>query len=110
MSPRKSIAREKKTISLMIHLFCRDHHDTKKDQLCDDCTDLLDYANERLEKCPFGPDKGPCSKCHIHCYKVEMRDKIRQVMRYSGPRMLTRHPILAVDHLIKEKFTKEKPK
>ena len=94
----------------MIHLFCRDHHDTKKHQLCDDCTDLLEYANERLEKCPFGSDKGPCSKCHIHCYKVEMRDKIRQVMRYSGPRMLARHPILAVDHLIKEKFTKEKPK
>ena len=94
----------------MIHLFCHDHHDTKKDQLCGDCTDLLDYANERLEKCPFGPDKGPCSKCHVHCYKPEMRDKIRQVMRYSGPRMLTTHPILAVDHLIKEKFTKEKPK
>jgi hypothetical protein len=29
-----------------------------------------------------------------------MRDDIRAVMRYAGPRMLLHHPILAVQHLI----------
>ena len=28
-----------------------------------------------------------------------MRERVRAVMRYSGPRMLTRHPVLAVAHL-----------
>jgi hypothetical protein len=29
-----------------------------------------------------------------------MRERIRQVMRYAGPRMLFNHPILSVFHLI----------
>jgi hypothetical protein len=29
-----------------------------------------------------------------------MREKIRMVMRYSGPRMIYKHPIAAVWHLI----------
>ena len=58
-----------------------------------------------MDKCPFGENKGACSKCEIHCYKPDMRDQVRRVMCYAGPRMLTRHPVLAVEHLIKEKFT-----
>ena len=32
-----------------------------------------------------------------------MREKIRTVMRYSGPRMITVHPVLAIRHLIESK-------
>jgi hypothetical protein len=34
----------------------------------------------------------------MHCYKPAMREKIKDVMRYSGPRMSYRHPLLALFH------------
>lgn len=86
----------------MIKMYCRGHHTATKDQLCGDCRDLLGYALERLDKCPFGPAKGPCSKCEVHCYKPSMREQIGEVMRYSGPRMLTKNPVLAISHLLKK--------
>lgn len=84
---------ETKTVGLMIDLYCRGHHGSK-DNPCDECRALLDYVQKRLEKCPFKKDKPKCSKCNVHCYKPVMREKIKAVMRYSGPRMLYRHPIL----------------
>lgn len=34
------------------------------------------------------------------CYAPEMRERIREVMRYSGPHMLIRHPLLVVRHAL----------
>ena len=82
----------------MIELYCRRHHSRK--ELCDECAELLQYARQRLEKCPFGEGKTTCAKCPAHCYKPDMRQKIRLVMRYSGPRMLLRHPVMAFRHLL----------
>jgi len=90
---------EIKTVELMIGLYCRDHHGSK-DQLCDECHDLSDYVKKRLEKCPFKNNKPKCSQCTVHCYKPDMREKIKAVMRYSGPRMIYRHPILAGKHFL----------
>ncbi len=104
------LEKEQKTIALMIRLFCHAHHGIDKKPLCSSCTDLLEYAGKRLEKCPFGQTKGACSKCSIHCYKPDMREQITQVMRYSGPRMVTRRPLLAIDHLIKPKLSGRKRK
>ena len=67
--------------------------------LCPQCQALLDYAIQRLEHCRFGKDKPSCTRCPVHCYKPAMREQIRQVMRYSGPRMLLHDPILAIGHL-----------
>ena len=39
-----------------------------------------------------------CSACKVHCYKPALREKIRAVMRWYGPRMLTVHPVLALRH------------
>ena len=83
----------------MIRLFCRGHHKPKGRGLCPDCAELLVYARARLDKCPFGEDKGSCAKCDTHCYKPQMRKRIIEVMKYSGPRMLLHHPILAMRHL-----------
>ena len=94
------LAKEKKTIVEMVKLYCHSHHNTTDEHLCQNCDELLRYALERLDKCPFGVEKGPCSKCEIHCYKPSMRNLIRNVMQYSGPKMLFRHPILAVSHLL----------
>ena len=96
-----SLAKEKKTIVIMVKMYCHNHHAVGKDQLCQDCEDLLQYALQRIDKCPFGEGKGPCSQCEIHCYKPSMRELIQKVMRYSGPRMLTKHPVLAISHLLK---------
>jgi len=99
----KKLEKEQKTIAAMIRMFCDAHHGMSGKLLCSTCTELGDYARERLEKCPFGTDKGACSKCRIHCYKPGMRKQVTEVMRYSGPRMLKKHPLLAIDHLLKAK-------
>ena len=73
--------RELKTIEMMVRMYCRNHHDGTR--LCADCA-----------------AKPNCAKCVVHCYSADMREKIRIVMRWAGPRMLMRHPILGVLHLL----------
>lgn len=99
--------REKRIVSEMISLYCRRSHQTKKGTLCPDCAALLAYAHERSEKCPYMEKKTFCSSCKTHCYKPEMREKIRTVMRYSGPRMITVHPVMAIRHLIERQMEKQ---
>ena len=98
--------REKKTIRLMIELFCRGNHHTGAD-LCEDCRALLTYAEKRLEACPFD-DKPACSACEVHCYAPDKRKAIQAVMRYSGPRMLLHDPLAALDHAIRQ-LPRKKP-
>lgn len=93
---------EVRTVRAMINIYCRAHHAAARD-LCADCADLLAYAEERIAKCPFGINKPVCNRCTVHCYKPEMREKVREVMRYAGPRMILHHPVLAIRHLIREK-------
>lgn len=87
----------------MIGIYCRAHHGTGG-ELCAACEELLNYAVCRLDRCPFGADKTTCARCPIHCYKPAMRERVRSVMRYAGPRMMFRHPILALRHLLDSKF------
>lgn len=93
---------EKETVSQMIHLYCKKQHGTKQG-LCPECAALDEYARMRSDKCPFMETKTFCSNCKVHCYKSEMREKIRNVMRFSGPRMLFVHPIMAIRHVIETK-------
>ena len=95
------INREKKTIRRMIGIHCRGHHKAEG-HLCAECRQLLEYAMSRIDRCPYGHDKPTCAKCPIHCYKPAMREKIRQVMRYAGPRMLFFHPLLTLLHFSDE--------
>jgi len=90
--------------SKMINLYCRKKHRTA--QLCEECRLLMKYAIERLSKCPFGDDKGKCANCSIHCYKPDLRLKIKAVMRFSGPRMFLYHPIDLIKHQIKKQTLK----
>ena len=60
----------------------------------------MGYATRRLDRCVFGDDKPTCANCTVHCYSEAMREQVRAVMRYAGPRMLRRHPILAIRHVI----------
>jgi hypothetical protein len=88
------------TMERMIQLYCKDYHTQSLDSTCPECQELCSYAFERLHRCPYQERKPTCAKCPVHCYKPAMREKVRQVMRYSGPRMLLKHPILAVLHLL----------
>lgn len=98
----KRLQRERKTIDAMIALFCRHQHESKA-TLCAECAELRVYGQLRLDKCPYGEDKPTCVKCPIHCYKPAMREQMRVVMRYAGPRMLFHRPILAIRHLLDER-------
>ena len=91
--------KEKRVVSLMIRLYCRKNHGTGK-ALCPACRELTVYACERSDRCPFMESKTFCSNCKVHCYKPEMREKIREVMRFSGPRMIFYHPVMAMQHVI----------
>ena len=97
--PGRSGRRQRRTLEAMIRIYCRGNHGRRPD-LCDECRRLGEYALTRLDRCPYGRNKPACSWCPTHCYQPDMRERIREVMRYSGPRMLTRHPILALLHML----------
>lgn len=96
--------REQKTIDAMLGMYCRGHGHVRPEgaPLCAECGVLRDYAARRLERCIFGDAKPACANCLVHCYRDDMRERVRDVMRWSGPRMLMRHPVLAILHLMDE--------
>jgi hypothetical protein len=93
------IARESKTIGNMVFMYCRKKHGVKN-ALCGECGELLKYALSRLEKCPFQEGKSTCAKCPVHCYKPGMKNRILEVMRFSGPRIIFHHPVMALRHMV----------
>jgi hypothetical protein len=97
VTPR--LAREMKTIRAMLRIACHDRHGTAEG-LCAECQALADYAAKRLAHCPYGADKPTCVNCRIHCYGPRQREQVRDTMRYAGPRMMLRHPVLAIMHVV----------
>ncbi len=102
----RSWEKEKKLIPIMITMYCKGNHKIERKKqcighsdTCTECKELIEYALFRLEKCPFKENKKFCSFCKVHCYKPEMRKKIKSVMKYSGPRMIFSHPIFAISHV-----------
>lgn len=98
--------REKRMVSEMIALYCRKRHAAPKGHLCPECAALTEYARQRSDRCPFMETKSFCANCKAHCYRPDMREKIRAVMRFSGPRMIFHHPIAAIRHVISTKIEK----
>jgi hypothetical protein len=105
--PRR-LRREARTVELMIGMYCRDNHahtvlssdGRSQAALCPDCAALLDYSLRHVRECRFGSSKPTCARCAVHCFRSEMRERIKAAMRYSGPRMTCRHPYLAIRHLM----------
>ena len=103
MSPTgHRIRREKKTIEAMLRIYCAALHEPG-DVLCSECQELLAYAHQRLDVCPFQEAKPACNHCTVHCYSARMRERVKEVMRFAGPRMMFRHPLLSLFHLV-DKF------
>ena len=80
----KRRAREQRTISQMVALYCADHH-----------------PDERTERCRSMEHKTNCEECGNHCYAPAQRDRIRAIMRHAGPRMMLHHPVAALRHMLK---------
>lgn len=94
----KRIIREKKTIEAMVKIYCKGNHSKKKEQLCPQCKEFIEYALKRLDKCQYQEEKPTCANCTVHCYKPDRRGQAKAIMRYSGPKMILHYPILALAH------------
>ena len=70
----KVIDREKRTIAFMIRLYCR----------------------HRLHQ----QEPSECKRCPCHCYAPEQRERVRQIMRWTGPRMILYAPLEVLRHLL----------
>lgn len=90
--------REREVLLQMIGIYCHGNHGTHRGELCPECAELAAYAEKRVARCPHMETKTFCSQCPAHCYAPQKREAIRNVMRYSGPRMLLHHPVLTVRH------------
>ena len=97
------LAREWQTVTAMLHIYCRGQHGS---DLCRDCQELLNYVHLRLDRCRFGAEKPTCAKCPVQCYQRDRREQIKVVMRYSGPKMLWKHPVLSIRHLVDGWFSR----
>jgi hypothetical protein len=93
-----NIQKEKEMVTKMINIYCRKNH--HRLELCEECETLKAYAFKRLSLCQFGEEKTACSNCSVHCYKPDYRQKMKAVMRFSGPWMLLYHPIYSIKHLL----------
>lgn len=91
------IEREKNTVRKMIDIYCRRH--LHQSTMSEEYQQLSDYACERLDHCQFGEAKGTCKRCTVHCYAQHEREQIRQVMRWTGPRMILYAPKDAIVHM-----------
>ena len=115
MNTEKKRTMEADVMTEMIALYCRGHRHAHRTSttdsvpaLCPDCRRLLDYAHDRILRCPRMDVKSFCSACPVHCYSRAMREQVRAVMRWSGPRMLLHHPIMTLRHMWIDLRSREK--
>jgi len=92
---------ENDILEWMIKYYCTKKHNGI--HICRECNELLNYAVKRHNNCPRGSDKPVCSNCEIHCYKENFRDKIIEVMKFSGPHIFLKKPLYGLKYLIKKK-------
>ena len=97
------ITNEKETVEKLVHIYCEGKHSTSKNNLCDNCSTLLEYSRKKLDACRFGEEKPTCRKCEVHCYKPDMRQQVKSVMRYAGPRLVLRAPVEWIRHRLHER-------
>lgn len=79
----RDFAREFSVLQRFTEVYCRKHHERASGSLCDECANLLRYARRRVEACPYDP-KPKCKDCPTHCYSAANRQRIREIMRFSG--------------------------
>lgn len=93
----KMLKREKKSVRLMVEIYCRGYHETHG-ELCAECAEYKEYVFRYLEKCPFKEKKSACGRC-LRCYPPIFEEKAMEIMGFAGPKMFLYHPILSLHHL-----------
>jgi hypothetical protein len=106
-----------KTLALFIQIYCRyKHKDAEKAVaalkthnvsliagrdllLCPECQQLLAHAFTKRSHCPMHP-KPACKHCPSHCYHPSYRAQIREVMKYSGRKLLLSGRLDYLFHLL----------
>ena len=106
-----------RTLALFIHVYCRHRHaEAEKTAaelrthdvagiagrpicLCPECQKLLAHAFTKRTHCPFDP-KPACKHCPSHCYHPTYRAQIREVMKYSGRKLLLSGRLDYLFHLL----------
>jgi hypothetical protein len=102
--------KEKADIQILIrfvHIFCREKHreNSKRPfsppveevaplvqkgvRLCETCSELLSYGIRKRSRCPYDP-KPMCKKCETQCYNRKYQERVREVMKFSGPYLIKR--------------------
>lgn len=91
-----------KVLALFTSVYCAAHHQAERapieslpsalDHLrrylcCSECRDFLLYAIDRRLNCPL-EEQPNCKHCHLHCYRKGHREKVREIMRFSGPALI----------------------
>lgn len=94
----KVIDREKRTIAFMIRLYCR--HRLHQQEPSEEYRSLIDYCHHRLDHCRWQDEKPVCKRCPCHCYAPAQRERVRQIMRWTGPRMILYAPLEVLRHLL----------
>lgn len=94
----KVIDREKHTIAFMIQLYCR--HRLHQAEPSEEYRSLIDYCHHRLDHCRWQDEKPACKRCPCHCYAPAQRERVRQIMRWTGPRMILYAPLEVLRHLL----------
>lgn len=97
----KKVKKDISILSLFVDIYCRNCHKDKEKRfvrangilkefskeisrsLCNDCEKLLLHSAVKRVLCPFEP-KPACKKCPENCYSNGFREKMKEVMRFSG--------------------------
>ena len=58
--------------------------------LCPECASFLGYATKRRLKCSLEAEKPSCKHCHTHCYAKPQLAKVKEIMAYSGRKLMLR--------------------
>jgi len=77
--------RDKKKLSVKGNV--GDYLDDFRGVLCEECSHLLIHGTAKRIICPHEP-KPSCRHCTTQCYRDGYRERIREVMRFSGMHLI----------------------
>lgn len=113
----REVLRDLRTLARFVQVYCRGRHRgavrgpielkvggaaariARGVTLCPSCGRLLSHAFVKRMWCPMDP-KPACKHCPQHCYHPKYRRQIREVMKYSGWRLLLSGRVDYLLHLL----------
>ncbi|MHC4445781.1 MAG: nitrous oxide-stimulated promoter family protein [Planctomycetota bacterium] len=113
----KKLRSDLKTLARFIEVYCRHQHTDKSKtpakikgydlraiagkvpHLCPTCLKLITHAYVKRSLCPLEP-KPACKRCPDHCYHPQYRRQIREVMKYSGRKLVLSGRLDYLFHLL----------